>query len=332
MTFAWPPRRTAILANLRSELRHDSFQACFHARWSSLHDPHVRALAWLIDAPDLLDPVASQWGGQIATLPPDSTVAGWLSALDNDPSRLTQYLALRPFERLGRYAEKLMAFYFLHLGTLVAHGVQVHAGDRTIGEFDYLLREGAALVHWEFATKLYLLESSASGGYFVGPNLADTLLTKMGKILDRQLALGQHPAAQTQLPEPIDRAEALIKGWLFYHGDDLAPAALGLHPAHCRGWWCTLAEASTIESYGSLMLSRLQWLAPQQVAAEKVLDGRQTLLALQAHFSVDSRPVVVALMQAEGAVAREVSRGFVVPNDWRERAGQRAQRSFISAA
>ncbi len=321
----------AILANLLSESNPDSFQACFHARWSSLHDPHVRALAWLIDAPDLLDSGAPQWRGKITTLPPNPLLAGWLSALDNDPSRLKQYLALRPFERLGRYAEKLLAFYFLHLGTLVAHGVQVHEGDRTVGEFDYLLRDGGALVHWEFATKLYLLESSASGDHFVGPNLADTLLAKMGKILDRQLALGQHPAARAQLPAPIDRAQALIKGWLFYHGDDLPPPSLGLHPAHCRGWWCTLAEVAQIEPSGSLILSRLDWLAPQQAAAEKILDGHQTRLALQAHFSVDPMPVVVARMQMVGAVAREVSRGFVVPDDWRERAGQRAQRSFIAA-
>jgi hypothetical protein len=32
-----------------------TFQQQFHARWHCLRDPHVRALAWLLDAPDLLD-------------------------------------------------------------------------------------------------------------------------------------------------------------------------------------------------------------------------------------------------------------------------------------
>ncbi|MEO8598457.1 MAG: DUF1853 domain-containing protein, partial [bacterium] len=30
-------------------------QAGFHQRWGHLHDPHVRALAWLLSAPDMLD-------------------------------------------------------------------------------------------------------------------------------------------------------------------------------------------------------------------------------------------------------------------------------------
>ena len=33
-----------------------SYQAGFERRWGHLRRPHVRALAWLLDAPDLLDP------------------------------------------------------------------------------------------------------------------------------------------------------------------------------------------------------------------------------------------------------------------------------------
>ena len=308
------------------------FQADFHARWSHLQDPHVRALAWLIDAPDLLDPQAPQWRGRIATLTPYGGLDHWLTGLDKAPAELHAYLAIRPFERLGRYAEKLLAYYFVHRGILLAHGVQVHASDgQTIGEFDYLLRDGSAMLHWEFATKLYLLESSAHGDYFVGPNLADTLIEKMRKILDRQLALGMHAAAQVYLPDQITRASALIKGWLFYHQDDQAPLTLGVAANHCRGYWCELAQAPILRADCFALLPRLAWLAPLQSPVAQTLDRTQLMAALYTHFENDSMPVMVANLSVAGDIAYEFTRGFVVPDDWRERAGQRAQRAFIAA-
>ena len=272
------------------------------------------------------------WEGKIAVLQTDASLNNWLEALDATPALLLDYLALRPYERLGRYAEKLLAFYFQHCGTLVAHGVQVRSEQHhTVGEFDYLLRDGTELVHWEFATKLYLLEGSAQAAHFVGPNLADSLDTKMRKILDRQLALGQHPAAQRCLPQPIARAQALIKGWLFYHGDDQSSATLGLRSDHCRGWWCALEEVTQCEAERFVLLPRLGWLAPVQTVAAQTFSKAQALFTLQQHFAVDAMPILVALLMIDGDSAREISRGFVVPNDWRERAGQRAQRSFIAA-
>ncbi|GAA4028305.1 DUF1853 family protein [Actimicrobium antarcticum] len=305
-----------------------------------LRDPHVRALAWLLDAPDLLDPAAPQWQNKIATLVPSSDLQTWLCQLDQSPEPLHAFLALRPYERLGRYAEKLLAFYFGCQENLLAHGVQVRAGNETIGEFDYLLRDGDALVHWEFATKLYLLEGSADGDYFVGPNRADTLLTKMRKILDRQLSLGQHPAAQVHLAGPIDRAQALVKGWLFYHGEDQPGPALGLTADHCRGFWCSMADAVQLDASGFVLLPRLSWLAPLQVDADQTLDKEAMLQGLQQHFVENPMPVLVSLLQPASSAVQEESRagsmqetarGFIVPDDWRERTGQRAQRSFISS-
>ncbi|MFT5532055.1 MAG: hypothetical protein ACI8WM_000253 [Burkholderiaceae bacterium] len=314
--------------NLQSEF----FQADFHARWKGLQDPHVRALAWLLAAPDLLDPASAQWQGKIATLTPAVDLDAWLAALDRRPENLHAFLALRPYERLGRYAEKLLAFYFFRQGMLIAHGVQVQAGkNQTLGEFDFLLQNAGQFEHWEFATKLYLLEGSSDGDYFVGPNLADTLGTKMRKILERQLALGQHPDAQMHLPAPIERACALIKGWLFYHGNDQASLALGVASDHCRGFWCAQADASELDAECFVLLPRLLWLAPLQVGVEQTLDKSAMVAALEAHFAQNAMPVLVSLLRAVDGIARETARGFIVPDDWRERAGQRAQRAFIAS-
>lgn len=307
-------------------------QASFHAQWSDLHDPHVRALAWLITSPNLLAADAQQWHGKIAILPPDTEVVPWLYGLDQHATELHAFLRIGPFERLGRYAEKLLAFYFLHQGRLVGHGIQVYdERHQTVGEFDFFLKSGNAVVHWEFATKLYLMAGNEEGDCFVGPNLADTLQAKMRKILDRQLALSRHPAAAAFLPAEIAGAQALIKGWLFYRGDESVTLNAGLTADHCRGFWCTRAEASGLEAERFVLLPRLSWLAPVQVDASQTLDRAQLLCALELHFSQDAMPLLVALCRVNGRVAQEFSRGFIVPDDWRARAGERAQRACISA-
>lgn len=318
-------------------LSRSSYQTRFHRRWNHLNDPHVRSLAWLLDAPDLLDSAATQWQGRIASLAPvDAFTEAWLRALDRAPGELHAFLGLQPFTRLGRYAEKLMAFYFRHQGVLVAHGLQVRGdNNETVGEFDFLLRQGDALAHWEFASKFYLLESSCAelaADRFVGPNLADTLGAKVRKIMERQLSLSRHPAAQKYLPQPVARAQALVKGWLFYYGQTPRVADVpGVSVPHCRGFWCQHAELERIEAQGYMVLPRLSWLAPAKATAEQCLDKGQIHEALKRHFGTEATPVLVALLdQAEGG-ALEADRGFIVPDGWRDRAGERISRMIAAS-
>ncbi|KIF79858.1 DUF1853 family protein [Noviherbaspirillum autotrophicum] len=313
--------------------RRDTYQAYFHRRWNHLRDPHVRTLAWLLDAPDLLDPAAPEWQGRIASIGAmDEATLSWLMTIDRDPSALHAWLDIKPFTRLGRYAEKLMAFYLRHQGRLFAHGVQVRAGkNETIGEFDFLLRQSDALVHWEFATKLYLLEASGNGrhaDYFVGPNLADTLGAKVRKIMDRQLSLSQHPAAKLHVPEPIVQAQALVKGWLFYHGKTPLPATpAGVSSGHCRGFWCAHEELHWVAGERFAILPRLSWLAPAKVAVEQSLDRHAVQEALASHFQTASTPLLIAQLEQRDGYMLEVDRGFVVPNDWHSRAEQRVKQA-----
>ena len=274
-----------------------------------------------------------RWQNKVATLVPADNVSSWLHDLNQYPAALHTYLRLGPFERLGRYAEKLLAFYFQHEGCLEAHGIQVH-GDtgQTIGEFDFLLRQDLGLVHWEFATKLYLMQArdgNAAGASFIGPNLVDTLQIKMHKILNRQLALGQHPAAAAYLPARLIKAEALIKGWMFYRDDDAASIDAGLNEQHCRGFWCTHAEASQLTEANYVFLPRLSWLAPVQLPVGMTFEKGDFIDKLREHFLLDTAPVLVAQCQSHGEQAQETMRGFIVPDDWQHRAGQRAQRAVI---
>jgi uncharacterized protein len=305
----------------------ESYQTRFHRRWQGLNDPHVRTLAWLLDAPDLLDAHAVQWQGKVASLGAVSAqTEAWLFELDRAPLVLQEYVGVHPQTRLGRYAEKLMAFYLDYCGRLAAHGVQVRADKgETIGEFDFLVNGSAGLLHWEFATKLYLLEPSGTGlhaDYFVGPNLADTLGIKIRKIMDQQLSLSRHPAALRHLPEPVVAAQALVKGWLFYHGQTpLQPP--GIARAHCRGFWCTVEELDCVSSVRAIPLPRLTWLAPVKARAEQTMSIEAVKQHLRAEFEDGAAPVLVSLVVEKEGMWLEVDRGFVVPDDWRRRAERR---------
>ncbi|WP_371866828.1 DUF1853 family protein [Duganella fentianensis] len=311
----------------------DAYQAGFAQRWGHLAHPHVRALAWLLDAPDLLDPAAPQWQGQVATLGPVSAaVADWLAALDRQPAALEAALGQHRQTRLGKYAELLMAFYFAAQGQLHAHGLQVRASrNDTVGEFDFLLNAGDGLQHLEFATKFYLLDAAAASDFsgLIGPNLADTLGAKMRKIFQQQLSLSAHPAAQPLLSKPVTQAQALAKGWLFYPPQTPAQMS-GISSAHCHGYWLTRSAAAQLEGERFVLLPRLQWLAPVRLplaaAGEAaVLDLAELLLALDDQQAQLPAPVMVAHLLPYGESLVEVRRGFVVPDAWPELAMQRRQ-------
>ena len=308
----------------------DSYQQRFHRRWGHLRRAPVRALAWLLDSPDLLDVRAAPWAGRVATLGEITpALADWLARLDADPSALDAALGTRKYTRLGLYAEKLMAFYFAQQGRLVAHGLQVRAArNDTIGEFDFLLNDEEAgpnaLVHIEFATKFYLLDGEAGQQFdaLVGPNLADSLGVKMRKVFERQLALGQHPAAQPLLPRPVTQAQALVKGWLFYPSGSW-PAMQGIAAGHCRGFWCALDEFGRQAGEEFMVLPKLEWLAPLRAwCAAPMLDRAQLMQELEEQFETSGTPLLVAIVRRDGGIVEEVERGFVVPNDWRERAAE----------
>ena len=306
----------------------DNYQARFARAWSRIGNPHVRALAWLLDSPGLLDPGHPHWNGKIATLPePDGALRDWLFGLDADPSPLDAALGGKTYTRLGLYAEKLIAFYFQTQGSLVAHGLQVRAAHNdTVGEFDFLLDAGGGkALHIEFATKFYLLEGVWPDQLdsLVGPNLADSLGQKMRKITSKQLALAKHPAAQAVLPRPVERAQALVKGWLFYPRGTVSGLD-GLDPQHCRGTWCSAGELGELEGEWFIPLPRMQWLAPYRTDDAASLLSRDALAERVAdHFSVPAMPMLVASMREDGGAWIECERAFVVPDDWRGRAASR---------
>ena len=331
------------------------FYAQWHAQCAPLKSPALRALAWLLLSPDLLNQHALSWRGKMANITqlthtPDAILKiliSWQDAATLEP------LAPVGHMRLGRYAEKLLAYYFQAQGQLFAQGLavrapmpvgadaQTKAGNVTLGEFDFLLQQEGGLWHWELATKFYLfaphISPRPSSDYFIGPNLADSLGKKMHKILERQLALG----ALANLPQTILQAKALIKGWLFYPfatpiSDQARDAGVaefvqlcaesGLSDQHCRGFWCTKAQLPQLmqvsQSAHWTHLTRLEWLAPAvyEENTNQVQSADDSQAWLELYFEQDSMPILLALLIFEQGQWRESGRVFVVPDDWAAKA------------
>lgn len=335
------PQKTSVLA------WQQEFYPRWHARFSHLANAEARALAWLLAAPDLLDQDAAQWQGKVARL--EELLSQPLDCLTAELSswQASLHLALQeqPQTRIGRYAEKLLAFYFAKQQVLFAQGVQVRSafptsttgvalkGQQTLGEFDFLLQRATGLWHWELATKFYLyapdLPPRAASDYFIGPNLADSLGAKMQKILFQQLSLSE----TAELPQPVLAAQAYIKGWIFYPflgSIDILQAAhaAGLAQQHCRGFWCYQAQlgdvAASIGAAHCVQLSRLAWLAPAVYAEDspEVFPAAKAIHQSQQCFARQQIPVLFAFVQWQAGQWREVGRSFVVPDDWSLRAEQ----------
>jgi hypothetical protein len=309
----------------------ETFQARFHHEWQHLQDAHVRSLAWILTSPGLLAKHSLLWSEQIASLvlPDKAGLHAWLLQLDQHPSGLHEALDLQKQRRLGHYAENLLGFYLKHQGLLYVHGLQVHEKGATVGEFDFLLHQADDLLHWEIATKFYLLETGADAAHapdlydYLGPNLADTLGSKMEKIFHQQLLLSQHPEAQKILPKKVVAAKALIKGWLFYRQPQMGAGLIdGLSAGHCRGYWWTLNDIEQLAIPHALILPRLEWLAPAQCGLDAVMEKDDLQQVLQRHFLGDKTPLMLAIMSRHGSVMQEFCRGMVVPDDWLARAGE----------
>ncbi|HLX02359.1 MAG TPA: DUF1853 family protein [Trinickia sp.] len=313
--------------------------AALDALLDSLVDPAVRDLAWLIFSPDLLcaQPPVGMLASPFESAGEASATVAWLLALDHDARDLHQSLTASHVTRLGRYAECLLGYFLRHgpAARLVAANVALRRAGRTLGECDFLVETASGKrLHWELAVKCYLHAGGARASMadYVGPNLQDRFDLKFTHLLDHQLPLSaREEFASLGHSGPWD-AQMFVKGWLFYRWSDAvdsaAPVPAEIHPAHARGWWLARSDlsrfaASHAEAWA--VLPRLAWLAPRQCvpvddgtgAAARLLDSD----ALAEQLAQQSGPTMVAAFARDGGACWfECSRGFVVPNDWPERA------------
>jgi hypothetical protein len=308
----------------------------------SLADATVRDLAWLLFGPDLLS--AQAHGGKLAS-PFESAdeacaTVEWLMALDRAPHDPSLALSVAHVTRLGRYAECLLGYFLEHgpSARLVAANVALRRAGRTLGECDFLVETASGKrLHWELAVKCYLHAGGARASIadYVGPNLQDRFDLKLTHLLDHQLPLSAREEFVSLGHGGAWDARMFVKGWLFYRCGDGAEAAspvpVEIHPGHARGWWLArddLPRFAATHADAWMVLPRLAWLAPrhwmpaiQRAEGTGVVPCLLSSDTLAKQLAQQSGPTMVAAFVRErDAYWGERSRGFVVPNDWPERA------------
>lgn len=313
-----------------------SFEASSAPRLDALSDPAVRDIAWLLLSPALLR-AQPPFGVLAAPFEsPDEAAAtlDWLEAQDADPTPLHRHIAAARMTRLGRYAECLLAWFLTHgpAARLIAANVPLRRKGVTLGECDFLVETSTGRrLHWELAVKCYLHAGDGRGELadYVGPNLQDRFDLKLAHLLDHQLRLSaREEFASLGHRGPWD-AQMFVKGWLFYRNGQTGRDPVEIDPAHARGWWSTQSDwpsFSNGHADGWIVLPRLDWLAPRVHDARRAPDFISAD-ALAQQLMQQTAPTMVAgfVRNAEGNWI-ERSRGFIVPDDWPERAQAFARR------
>jgi hypothetical protein len=302
-----------------------------HCLIDTLQDPAVRDLAWVIGSPGLPDTKYPAYKNHVvddawcATKLADCTP--WISALDQRPYPLHHFIAARPTRRLGHYFESLITYWLMHMPNLqiIATNLQVQSAQRTLGEFDFLFRdESGAICHWEVAVKFYLqAHPQAEQQSFIGPGTRDRLDLKMDRVFQHQLNLGYNTVGQQSLPAGVklDKSQAFIKGYLFYHVAAPEKISLpGISSSHLSGWWArhqleNLPQSSA-ESHW-IVLPRMNWLATARLANNAGVMSREALLCvLDTHFQSQQDALLLCELHRTGDGWQEISRGFVVCPSW----------------
>ena len=220
--------------------------------------------------------------------------------------------------RLGVYFENLWAFALAHHPDyrLLHRNLPLRAEGRTLGELDFVVRHlpSGTTEHWEVAVKFYL---QVGAEYWVGPGLRDRLDIKLARMRDHQLPVVRNPAASALLQQQgihIDRQWTLMPGRLFRPLTTLSSTLGDDINVDCAGyWWATADQFVQHFTPRNLLwaaMPKRTWLAPWH----RPLPGGQpcTDIAEQLRSENPRGPVCVAGVDGD----RELSRGFIVADDW----------------
>lgn len=297
----------------------------------------VRDLAWACFSPSLLHAQQLADDGQNVTdcgLQLTTQRRHWLESLDRDATALVKHLATQRSHRLGIYFEHLWHFFLEQDPDidLVAHNLPIRHEGKTLGEFDciYFCHQRQRHFHLELAVKFFLghrhsttHEHASHWSEWLGPSSNDRLDRKIEHLMQRQIQLGNQPAAQQVLEKLGITAlarEVEIKGYLFRPAQDALPPPYGFNP---DGRLCHhvelpqlgtyLAEYDSRSTASYLMLPKRRWLSPASLGVDTALNSANLSDCSQKQLAEDSRPRLIAAIDSAGQESR---RFFVTAAGW----------------
>ena len=240
----------------------------------------------------------------------------WLLDLDAAPQRLREHLAASNARQLGRYAEALWRFWFVHLpgARLHAAGLPVKDALAVRGEFDFIVSLPALsdVQHLEMGYKFYLYCPPGDDfSRLFGPNAADRLDRKWQHMLDVQLPLSQTALGRAALPADVGacRTAGVPSGLaVLPAGGGSAPPIAGVSPAHWRGWWCRSddwrrPDAPWTDLAGGMDgAAATRWIAPAAIDDPAWRRSRPDACRtrIDAHFAASSQAQLVAGLERGG--------------------------------
>ncbi len=294
-------------------------------------------LRWLLLSPPLL--CDELYPGQVQRFSSQERICieQWLDQLaQREPALSAAHFEMETYQRLGRYAEKLLKFFLVNFSEagealpkiyqMLAHNLALNsniAGGSTQGEIDFLLRDSQGQHwHWELAVKFFACEpisgraspDTVQASEIIGPNRRDRLSLKIAKLFDRQL--------RHVIPPPFEgctwQTQAFAKGRIYYRLGEVPPqhslhqGRSLLNPEHERGFWCLANEQHSIDvefPQATLYpLYRSEWLSPKTV---ETLDPHRSLFTSHSVLEAARLPLMVAVIRDN----TEVGRGFILPQD-----------------
>ncbi len=280
----------------------------------------LRDLIWAVNSQSLLAA-----GPEIAGAESSQAGAWHVDTSKVDSKHLAAFMAQTPVYRVGRYFERLILYWLNHIRRveIVADTLQIHDGNRTVGEIDLLFRdEQKRLTHWEISVKFYLHypHNTATGSHYIGPNAADTFERKIDRLFGHQL-----PRSEIHFPD-VEIRQAFVKGRIFYHPNESVSPKLPsrLSPDHLRCNWLRSSECSllsTAESVYYRILRKPYWLSEDaaHMAGSELQSPKDMIDCLTNKFTAEYRPVLISQLEADGPELMESNRIFIVPDRWPDR-------------
>ncbi len=218
---------------------------------------------------------------------------------------------------LGKYAESLLHFYFLHHPDweLLAENMQLNQEGISKGEIDFLLyhRKEKTYIHLELALKYYLKTKLNRKVIFLGPSTKDWFSRKIKKLQEHQLQLlSTYPELMKSSWAHLEfKPKHLIKGSLFYPWRELLSKMD--HKSFSSAWWCSFEEFEKLplSAYGKLITDKKDWIFPFK--ADKLLPHQSVMEQLKSLFAEGRNELMLVRYDENGKV---MDHGFVVRNHW----------------
>ncbi|GEM_PF-2740113 len=262
---------------------------------------------------------------------------GGIPAFDRDLlNTLTLTHPLKFEQKLGHLYEDALELLFRSSIEFkqVCKGVQVienlphpQKGNRTLGEFDYLLqRQDGRWLHVELAVKFYLgtstvkAESTDNSYLWPGPDARDAWERKHQHMINCQFSLAKQSASQQVLQEICGttdiQSQHLIYGCLFDRYNSTEPqTAVDTSPTAHRGYWMhshELPNSALAQQQSLYIIPKQLWPCVPTAELCQVLKSsnqQTTLAAIQTKIQQQQRCVMIT----DG-----IERYFIAPNYYPE--------------